>query len=171
MGSFWKLVGFANTYSTGFFAYLAVACLSVATEWGTFALAVTMLSPIEAALAGFITATGVNFVLSRAYVFQSRAPWHSELALVTLASALVFVGNLLVFYVLYDSLGVDLMLAKMAGTGVGFVLNYAARQFLIFSPKPRYAPMSSRLAGPIFKAAKDERSSAIRGRADSRGDA
>jgi putative flippase GtrA len=148
MGSFWKLVGFANTYSTGFLVYLAVACLSVATEWGTFAIAATMLSPIEAALLGFITATGVNFVLSRKYVFQSRSSWSSELVLVTLASAAVFVWNLAVFYVLYRFLGVHLMIAKMVGTGAGFVLNFAARQFLIFSPVPRYQPISSRLAGP-----------------------
>ena len=171
MASFWKLVGFANTYGTGFLAYLAVACASVAVEWSTFAVAVTMLTPIEAALAGFVTATAVNFVLSRAYVFRPRASWQSELASVTLASAIVFVGNLAVFYALYDRLGSHLMVAKMSGTGAGFVLNYAVRQFLIFSPKPRYAPMSSRFAGHALKATKDERSSAIRGSADSRGDA
>jgi putative flippase GtrA len=171
MGSFWKLVGFANTYGTGFFAYFAVACASVAVEWSTFAIALSVLTPIEAALMGFVTATAVNFVLSRAYVFCSRASWQSELASVTLASAVVFVGNLAVFYVLYDRLGTHLMVAKMAGTGAGFVLNYAVRQFLIFSPQPRYAPISSRLAGHALKAAEDERSSAIRGSADSRGDA
>jgi putative flippase GtrA len=170
MGSFWKLVGFANTYGTGFFAYLAVACVSVAVEWSTFAIAVTMLTPIEAAVAGFVSATAVNFVLSRTYVFRSRALWQSELAFVTLASAIVFIGNLAVFYVLYDSLGAHVMVAKMAGTGAGFMLNYAVRQFLIFSSIPRYAPLSSRLAGQALRAAEDERSSAIRGNADSRGE-
>ena len=171
MGSFWKLVGFANAYSMGFLVYLAVACVSVTTEWGTFAIAATILLPIESALLGFVTATGVNFVLSRKYVFQSRSSWSNELALVTLASATVFVWNLAVFYVLYRYLGVHLMIAKMAGTGAGFVLNFAARQFLIFSPTPRYQPISSRLVGHTVRAVKDERGSAIRGRANSRGDA
>ena len=161
MGSFWKLVGFANTYSTGFFAYLAVGCLSVATEWGTFAIAATVVPPIEAALLGFVTATGVNFVLSRTYVFRSRSSWSSELVLVALASAGVFVWNLAVFYVLYDRLGVHMMIAKMAGSGVGFLLNFVARQFLIFSPKPRFAPVSARLATPA-----DKRSIAVQGSTD-----
>ena len=46
MGSFWKLVRFANAYGTGLIAYMAVASISAASEWGTFAAAATTVPPI-----------------------------------------------------------------------------------------------------------------------------
>ena len=147
MGSFWKLVRFANAYGTGLIAYMVVAGISAATEWGTFAVAAMAMPPIGAALSGFVTATGINFVLSRAFVFRSRSSWRSELALLALSSAAVFVWNLAVFYALYEFLGVHLMIAKILGTMAGFILNFGARQFWIFSPHPRYAPMSRGLSG------------------------
>lgn len=142
MDSFWKLVRFANAYGTGLIAYMAVAGISAVTEWGTFAIAATAVPPIAAALSGFVAATAINFVLSRAFVFRSRSPWRSELALLVLSSAAVFVWNLAVFYVLYEFFGVHLMIAKIIGTMAGFLLNFAVRQFWIFSPDPRYAPLS-----------------------------
>ena len=145
MGSFWKLVRFANAYGTGLIAYMAVAGISAMTEWGTFAVAATAMPPIAAALSGFVAATGLNFVLSRAFVFRSRSAWTSELALLALSSTAVFVWNLAVFYVLYEFFGVHLMIAKILGTMAGFLFNFAARQFWIFSPQPRYAPLSNSL--------------------------
>jgi putative flippase GtrA len=142
IGSFWKLVLFANAYGAGLIAYMAVAGISAATEWSTFAVAATAMPPIGAALCGFVTATGVNFVLSRAFVFRSRSPWVSELALLALSGAAVFIWNLAVFYVLYEFFGVHMMIAKIIGTMAGFLFNFAARQFWIFSPHPRYAPLS-----------------------------
>jgi hypothetical protein len=35
-----------------------------------------------------------------------------------------------------------LMTAKVIGTAFGFLANYAGRQFLVFSAKPRLAPLS-----------------------------
>lgn len=145
VASFWKLARFANTYGAGLIAYMAVAGISAATEWGTFAVAATAMPPIAAALSGFVTATGINFVLSRAFVFRSRSPWRSELALLALSSSAVFVWNLAVFYVLYEFFGVHMMIAKVIGTMAGFLLNFTARQFWIFSPHPRYAPLSKGL--------------------------
>lgn len=89
----------------------------------------TMMSPIPAACAGFLVATILNFVLSRRFAVVSRLGWFNELALVMIASAAVFVWNLAVFYLLYEFLSVPIMIAKMIGTLVGFVLNYTARQF------------------------------------------
>jgi len=144
MRLFWKLADFANLYCTGVLAYLAVACLSAAAEWGSFAMAVLAVSPIAAALIGFAVATSVNFVLSRCFVFRSHSWWASELGRLFLASAAVFVWNLLIFYALYEFAGVDLMAAKVTGTIAGFALNFGARQFWVFSAQPRYAPMSRR---------------------------
>jgi putative flippase GtrA len=103
-----------------------------------------------------VIATGVNFVLSRNFVFRSRSSWASELALLFLSSAVVFVGNLAVFYVLYEFFGVHLMIAKILGTMAGFVFNFAARQFWIFSSHPRYAPMSEVLRTDALSAARDD---------------
>jgi putative flippase GtrA len=156
MGSFRTLLRFANAYGTGLIAYLAVAFISAATEWGTFAAAATAMPPIQAALVGFVIATGVNFVLSRRFVFRSRSSWASELALLYLSSAAVFVGNLTVFYVLYDIFDVHLMIAKILGTMAGFVFNFVARQFWIFSPRPRYAPMSEVLRADALSTVRDD---------------
>jgi len=156
MGSFRTLARFANAYGTGLIAYLAVAFVSAATEWGTFAAAATAMPPIQAALVGFVIATGVNFVLSRNFVFRSRSWWVSELALLFLSSAAVFVGNLAVFYVLYEFFDVHLMIAKILGTMAGFVFNFAARQFWVFSPRPRYAPMSEVLGTETLLRARDD---------------
>jgi putative flippase GtrA len=141
-GSVSKLVSFANAYGTGLIVYTLVACISAAAEWGSFAVALAHMPPIGAALVGFVTATGVNFVLSRHFVFRSRSWWVSELARLVLSSAAVFVCNLAVFYACYAFLAAPLMTAKIAGTTAGFVLNFAARQFWIFSPQPRHAPVS-----------------------------
>jgi putative flippase GtrA len=142
MRLFWKAANLANVYGTALFAYLAVACLSAATEWGSFAVGLWIVPPIAAALLGFAVATSVNFVLSRCFVFRSQSWWVSELVRLFLVSAAVFVWNLLVFYVLYKFAHVALMTAKVTGTIAGFALNFGARQFWVFSVQPRYAPMS-----------------------------
>jgi putative flippase GtrA len=144
MHLFRKLADFANVYSTGLLAYLAVACLSAATEWGSFAIGVLIVPPIAAALVGFLVATSVNFVLSRCLVFRSQSWWVSELGRLFMVSAAVFAWNLLVFYALYQFADVPLMAAKIIGTIAGFALNFSARQFWVFSVRPRYAPISSR---------------------------
>ena len=144
MHPFRKLADFANVYSTGLLAYLAVACLSAATEWGSFAAALLIVHPIAAALLGFVVATSVNFLLSRCLVFRSQSWWVSELGRLFIVSTAVFTWNLLIFYVLYEFADVPLMLAKIIGTVAGFALNFSARQFWVFSAQPRYAPISSR---------------------------
>ena len=144
MRLFWKMADFANVYSAGLLAYLAVACLSAATEWGSFAAAVSIVPPIAAAFVGFVVATSVNFVLSRWLVFRSQSWWVRELGRLFLVSAAVFAWNLLIFYVLYEFADVPLMAAKIIGTIAGFGLNFTARQFWVFSVRPRYAPISSR---------------------------
>ena len=139
-----KLADFANVYGTGLLAYLAVACLSAATEWGSFALGLLIVPPFGAALLGFVIATGVNFILSRFLVFRSQSSWIGELGRLFLVSAAVFAWNLLIFYGLYRFAHVSLMAAKIIGTIAGFALNFGARQFWVFSVQPRYAPITRR---------------------------
>ena len=134
------LLKFSNIYGVGLVVYFGIGLLSALTEWGLFATALLMMPPVPAACAGFLVATNVNFLLSRRLAFTSRLGWFKELSLVMVVSAAVFAWNLALFYFLYKALAVPIMTAKMIGTLVGFVLNYSARQFWIFSRASRYAP-------------------------------
>jgi putative flippase GtrA len=147
-----RLVKFVNSYGVGFVVYFGIGLVSALTEWAIFALALGVTSPIPAACIGFLVATLVNFGLSRRFAFVSRLGWLHELALVMLASGAVFVWNLAVFYILYRFLFVPIMIAKMTGTLVGFLLNYAVRQFWIFSRSSRYAS-----AATLFDVAAQDR--------------
>lgn len=137
-----RLVKFANVFGIGLITYFLVGLISALAEWGVFAASLAAMSPLLAACTGFAVATGVNWFLSRRFAFKSRRGYFHELALVVLSSAAVFVWNLLVFLGLYYLLAVPLMIAKMAGTLVGFFANYVLRQFWVFSKTPRHRPMS-----------------------------
>ena len=47
------------------------------------------------------------------------------------------------------SIGLDLMIAKLAGTGLGLALNYRFRQFIIFSPQSRFPALSNIRSAPV----------------------
>ncbi len=166
-----RMAKFVDVYGIGLIAYLGVSFCSALVEWSTFAVALTMMSPVQAACAGFVVATSLNSVLSRRFAFSSCLGWFSELALMTLANAAVFVWNLTVFYLLYKFLAVPLFIAKIIGTIAGFVINYSARQFWIFSRLPRYASMSRQFTIGLVRAENHDANDGIRRQADSRGDA
>ena len=138
-----RFARFAHVYSTSLLAYLAVACVSAAMEWISFAVIAQVAAPIFAALLGFAVATSANFVLSRVFVFRSKSFWVTEFGRVLLASAAVFAWNLLVFYLLYRFAAVPLIASKIIGTIAGFALNFFVRQFWVFSVEPRYTPITA----------------------------
>jgi putative flippase GtrA len=130
-----------DRYGLGFIAYFGVGFASALTEWSAFLISLILMSPEQAALVGFTLATAANFLLSRRFVF---VPVHSlirDLVLVMAVSASAFVLNFVVFYLLYTN-GTFPLIAKMCGTGVGFVFNYALRQFVIFSRNSRLPSIS-----------------------------
>jgi putative flippase GtrA len=86
-----------------------------------------------AAIAAFVVATFVNYVLSRGVAFRSKRSASDELVLLFMLSMLAFLFNLGAFTVLYAMIGLDSMIAKVIGTGVGLVLNYGFRQFIFFA--------------------------------------
>jgi putative flippase GtrA len=135
---------FANNYGIGLAAYMVVGFVSALTEWSTFAVSLSFMAPVPAAACvGFVVATLLNFALSRRYVLHSRRSGLTEAALVILVSGAVFACNIGVFYMLYAFLLVPVMAAKILGTAAGFICNFTARQFWIFSSLPRHAPLSS----------------------------
>jgi len=83
---------------------------------------------------GFLVATAVNYVLSVKHVFRSGVRYSKgkEVALVYLVSMVGLAINQLVLYLLINKMGSELMLAKLAATGVVFFWNFSARYFVVF---------------------------------------
>jgi putative flippase GtrA len=153
-----RLLRKADTYSGSFVAYAGVSVVSALTEWLTFALALAAFGPLAAAACGFMVATLLNFVLSRYLAFRSVRPLLQDLVLVYAMSGVAFVANIGVFYLLYSRFAISLLYAKVLGTCAGFVFNYLFRQFFIFSPIPRIAPIA-----PLLRARFGSRRHASRG--------
>ena len=82
----------------------------------------------------FVLATAVNYVLSVRFVFESgiRFARHHEVMLVFGISAVGLVLNQLVLYLGIGVLRQDLLLSKLAATGVVFGWNYTARSRFVF---------------------------------------
>ena len=149
-----RLVKFADMFGMGFFAYFLVGLICALVEWSVFAASLPLMSPLLAACTGFIIATIPGWLLSRRFAFTTRRGYFLEYALIVLSSGAGFVFNLLVFLGLVYAFGAPLMIAKIAGTAVAFICNYAVRQFWVFSRTPRHQPMSA-----TFQRWKNKRSS------------
>jgi len=106
-------------------------------EWSVFWVLLNLAGVhyVIAALVAFVLATFANYLLCIRTIFASKtSSVRSDIARVYIASAIAYSVNLLVFIALVNEFAVGPMAAKMAGTGVGFLLNFASRQFLIFAP-------------------------------------
>jgi putative flippase GtrA len=138
-----KITSFADVYVLSAGIYFFVGGASAVVEWFSFFLLQQYLNVVTAAVVAFFIATAVNYVLSRNVAFRSvRDPW-VEIGLLFSLSAFAFLVNLGVFLACYSFLGANVMIAKILGTGSGFALNFAARQFLVFSSASRFRPGSS----------------------------
>jgi len=135
----YPITRFINEYRLSFFVYLGVAAISAVTEWSTFYLSLNYLNWIVSALIGFLCGSLVNFLLSRSIAFRSVRPLATDLALLTVASGAALVVNFATYATLYVA-GLNVYLSKMVGTVCGFGINYVARQFWIFSRRPRLGP-------------------------------
>lgn len=94
---------------------------------------------ILASVIAFILGTGANAFLSRQFAFLSKGRSElKEVALIYLVSIFTFLINMATFVVLVELLQAHVMLAKIAGTGFAFFINYLVRQFYIFNSKPRW---------------------------------
>ena len=135
-----ELYGFVNKYGLSVVVYALVGGTSALVEWFSFLMLQRNIHAIAAACIAFVIATSINYILSRRTAFKSTLPWQQEIAKLFALSAVAFAGNLGSFTLLY-AIGVDILLAKILGTGVGFILNYAFRQFAVFSHEPRFKPI------------------------------
>lgn len=129
-------------YRLSFALYFLVGGICALVEWGVFFFGNVQLkqdfwlSAVEA----FIIATYVNYLLSANFVFKHRrsAVWYRELVLVYGASLIAFIPNFVITWGMIQTGLMSVMVAKIAGTGFGFILNYGLRQFKIFSREPRW---------------------------------
>jgi putative flippase GtrA len=120
--------------------YVVIGGVSALTEWSVFWLLLNLASLhyIAAAMVAFVVATLVNYLLCVRTIFisKTKSRW-KDAAMVYVASLLALAVNVSTLALLIREFGLDPMLAKIAGTGAAFLLNFASRQFFIFGPRPR----------------------------------
>ena len=129
-----RLREFIDRYSLSAAAYTVVAVLSALIEWATFFILQNALDPWTAAISAFFVATLGNYLLSRGIAFNSNRTSRNEIVLLFALSGLAFLFNFGAFAFLYAIIGMTPIIAKIIGTGTAFGINYAFRQFVIFSP-------------------------------------
>jgi putative flippase GtrA len=135
------LLSFIHRYAASFAVYFVIGGLSSLVEWAAFYVALSSieLHYIPASACGFAVATYVNYLLSARIGFKKgKLSGRSELALIYLVSGLGFVINVAFMAGMVEFLGLPVMLGKVGGTGVAFIWNFAARQFIVFDKTPRW---------------------------------
>lgn len=120
-----------------FVRYFFVGGAAAALDFAVFALLtkVVHLAWFWSAVASFVLATLINYLLSIRFVFQSGARFsrkHHEVTLVFLVSLIGLAINQAVLWVCIDRAHFALLLAKVVGTGVVFFWNYFARRHFVF---------------------------------------
>jgi putative flippase GtrA len=118
-------------------AYVLIGGASALVEWSVFWVLVRVASVhyLLAAVLAFMVSTFCNYLLCVRTIFVSKTQSSlKDLAAVYAASLLGLAVNLAMLAILAKGFGVNLMLAKIAGTGAAFFFNFASRQFVIFSP-------------------------------------
>lgn len=121
--------------------YVVIGGASALVEWAVFytLLALLRLDYIAAALGGFVFATLVNWVLSRRFGFLRRdGNTRREIAATYVVSLLALAMNLGAMIALVELANVHMFLAKVLGTGSGFLCNFVGRQFWVFDSTPRW---------------------------------
>lgn len=127
---------FARRHGVAFASYFVIGGAAAGVEWLIFA-ALIAIAPgyyILAAIIAFLVATYANYRLCVGTIFSSRtgSVW-KDIAAVYAASLFAFLINLSVLALLINLFGINPMVSKIAGTGVAFLINFAARRFVIFS--------------------------------------
>jgi putative flippase GtrA len=116
--------------------YFGVGAAAACVDIGLFILFAQGLGwpYLRVAAASFVAATLVNYALSVRFVFVSGARFRRrwEVVLVFAVSAVGLAINQAILAAGVEVAGLNLLLAKLAATGVVFFWNYAARRFLVF---------------------------------------
>ena len=119
------------------FPYLLTGALAACVDWLIFYIFAVQgdLPYLWVSAVGFVLATLVNYFLCIRVVFRnSRKSTPSvELTLIYLVSGTGLLLHQAIIYYAISVRGIDMMLAKVAATGLVFSWNYSLRRFVIFS--------------------------------------
>jgi dolichol-phosphate mannosyltransferase len=89
------------------------------------------------ALSAFFIAAFVNYCLSVTFLFRHKAKWSTITEVLVYLGVVVAVGLVDLYCTLFFvAIGVGSALAKIFATGIGLVLNFAGRRFMVFPEKP-----------------------------------
>jgi dolichol-phosphate mannosyltransferase len=120
-----------------FFFYAFIGGFSAIVNMLLFLALLPRFGVAGAAPMAFFLAAGVNYYLSVKILFRRQAKWQSATEILLF---LVVVGaiSLVDLYSTraFLSLGVGPAVAKIFATGIGFVLNFAGRRYVVFPEKP-----------------------------------
>jgi dolichol-phosphate mannosyltransferase len=126
-----------------FFFYTFIGGLSAIVNLLIFLSLYQQVGVSVAAPIAFFLAAGLNYYLSIKILFRHKAKWNSftEMAVFLLVVGAVGLVDLYSTRALL-TLGLGAAGAKALATGIGFVLNFAGRRFLVFpeKPSPDWAP-------------------------------
>jgi dolichol-phosphate mannosyltransferase len=128
-----------------FFFYIFIGGVSAVLNLLIFLALYQRLGVSIAAPLAFFIAAGFNYYLSVKVLFRHEARWRSftEIAIFLAVVGAVSVVDLYSTRFLL-SVGVNALIAKAAATGVGLVLNFVGRRFIVFpeTPSPDWEPQS-----------------------------
>ncbi len=117
--------------------YLAVAAVGAAVDLALFATLVFIAGVhyLWAGVAGFLVATGVNYLLSIRFVFRHRARFGRlhEVGIIYAVSATGLVWHQLILWTAVESVGLHVMWSKCLALGMVFGWNYLVRKHFIFA--------------------------------------
>ena len=93
--------------------------------------------PVEiAAPVAFVSAAVVNYLLSIKILFRSKVRWNSGIELVVYAFVVLAVGTFDLYFTKFLLNGdFTPQLAKLLATGLGFILNFIGRKYIVFPEK------------------------------------
>ncbi|NLO17443.1 MAG: GtrA family protein [Arcobacter butzleri] len=116
--------------------YFFVGAMAAIVDIGVFVLLAKVLgyNYILVAIISFVLGTLVNYLLSIKYVFSSgtRYTKSKEIGLVYSISAIGLLLNVVIIYISYSVLGVELVSSKLISTAIVFFWNYLARKYFVF---------------------------------------
>lgn len=119
--------------------YFVVGGIAASVDIGCFFLLTQILHAewFWSAVASFVLATTINYLLSIRYVFRSGARFrrHHEVLLVFAVSASGLAINQLVLWTMVTRVGLGLMASKFVATSLLFVWNYGLRKNLVFGER------------------------------------
>lgn len=120
-----------------FFRYVLVGAISALFDTGIFMLCTVLFHThyLIAQTFGFLVGISINYLLSIAFIFESRRKRLPETALFFLTGVVGLLLSYLILFVLIDLFAItmfDTLLAKLITITLVLGWNFASRKFFVF---------------------------------------